>query len=204
MAKNQTDLLRVRQKKWSISELKPSLNTWLLLSEDSLGAGDNLTHTFPFPRPSWESLRPRFVFDSILSPSLVRYASEPSSRPCSISSIFICLHVTPCPVPIQGRMGFDNRILVLLHFSLLSVCVKGAHCFPHSPKQPLCLLASLVVSLLLCAHLHAYENVTELRYHSFKGAGHLVQSETEALSARHCWEIKCHVLKVKSPQCVLI
>lgn len=59
-------------------------------------------------------------------------------------------------------MGFDNGILVLLHFSLLSVCVKGEHCLPHSPKQRLGLLASLVVPLLLCAHLHAYENVTEL------------------------------------------
>lgn len=67
-------------------------------------------------------------------------------------------------------MGFDNRILVLLHFSLLSVCMKGEHCFPHSPKQRLGLLASLVISLLLCAHLHACENVTELRYHFFKGA----------------------------------
>lgn len=158
------------RKKWLILELKPSLNTWLLFSEDSLGAQDNLTDTFPFPQPPWESLRPGLVFDPILSPSPVGYASELKSGPCCICSIFICLHVTPCPVPTEGGMGFDNRILVLLHFSLLSARVKGEHCFPHSPKQRLGLLASLVVALLLCAHLHACENVTELRYHSFKGA----------------------------------
>lgn len=186
MAKNQSDLLRVRQKKWLISDLKPSLNTWLLFSEDSLGAGNNLIQTFPFPQPSWESLRPRLEFDPLLSPSPVRYASEPNSRPCCICSIFVCLHVTPCPVPIQGGMGFDNRILVLLHFSLLSVCVKGEHCFPHSPKQRLGLLASLVIALLLCAHLHAYENVTELRYHSFKGAW--------ALSSVWNWSAECWTL----------
>lgn len=39
MAKSQRDLLRVMQKEWLLSGLKPSLNTWLLFSEDSLEQG---------------------------------------------------------------------------------------------------------------------------------------------------------------------
>lgn len=160
MAKSQCSLLRVMQKKWLISELKPSLNTWLLFSEDSLEQGTILFNTFPSPQLSLKSLRPRFAFTPLLSPSPIRCTSRPKCR-AVLHLQYFCMFARNTLSWSHPGMGLDNRTLVLLCFSLLFVWGGSIAC-PHSPKQRLGLLASLVIALLLCAHLHAYENVIGL------------------------------------------